>query len=65
MSLCSLPPHAAGPDRELYDAERVHTRVEDSPEGRPTEAELSPTPRVVALPRVGPLHQRYTWAKAA
>jgi transposase InsO family protein len=48
-----------------YDAERVHTRLGDSPEGRPIETRPSPAARVVALPRVGDLHHRYVWAKAA
>ena len=48
-----------------YNAERVHTRLGDSPEGRPTETRPSPTARVVGLPRVGDLHHRYVWAEAA
>ena len=48
-----------------YNGERVHTRLGDSPDGRPIEARPSPTARVVGLPRVGGLHHRYVWAKAA
>ena len=48
-----------------YNAEWVHTRLGDSPDGRPPETRPSPTARVVGLPRVGGLHHRYAWAKAA
>jgi hypothetical protein len=48
-----------------YNAERVHTCREDSPDGRPSEARPSPSARVAALPRVGGLHHRYAWCKAA
>ena len=48
-----------------YNAERVHTGLGDSPDGRPIEPRPSPTARVLALPRVGGLHHRYVWAKAA
>jgi transposase InsO family protein len=48
-----------------YNAERVHTRLADSPEGRPTETRPSPAARVVGVPRVGGLHHRYVWAEAA
>jgi putative transposase len=48
-----------------YNADRVHTRLEDSPDGRSSEARPSPSARVVALPRVGGLHHRYAWCKAA
>jgi transposase InsO family protein len=50
---------------DYYNAERVHTRLEDSPDGRPCEARISPSARVVALPRVGGLHHRYVWCEAA
>jgi transposase InsO family protein len=46
-------------------AERVHTRLGDSTQGRPIETRPSPAARVVSLPRVGGLHHRYVWAKAA
>ena len=48
-----------------YNAERVHTGLGDSPDGRPIEPRPSPTARVLALPRVGGLHHRYVWAEAA
>jgi transposase InsO family protein len=48
-----------------YNAERVHTRLEDSPDGRPIEPRPSPAASVVGLPRVGGLHHRYVWAEAA
>jgi len=48
-----------------YNGERVHTRLGNSPEGRPTETRPSPAASVVGLPRVGGLHHRYAWAKAA
>jgi hypothetical protein len=48
-----------------YNAERGHTRLGDSPEGRPIETRPSPAASVVGLPRVGGLHHRYVWAKAA
>jgi hypothetical protein len=48
-----------------YNAERIHTRLRDSPEGRPLQARPSPDARVVGLPRVGGLHHRYLWQEAA
>ena len=48
-----------------YNDERVHTRLGDSPVGRPTENRPSSDAQVVALPRVGGLHHRYTWRQAA
>jgi transposase InsO family protein len=48
-----------------YNAERVHTVLGDSPNGRPIEARPSPAAKVVGLPRVGGLHHRYTWREAA
>jgi transposase InsO family protein len=48
-----------------YNADRVHTRLEDSPDGRPCEARPSPSATLVALPRVGGLHHRYAWRQAA
>ena len=48
-----------------YNTERVHTGLGDSPDGRSIEPRPSPTARVVAFPRVGGLHHRYVWAKAA
>jgi putative transposase len=49
-----------------YDnADRVHTRLEDSPMGRPTEHRTSSRAQVVGLPRVGGLNHRYEWQQAA
>jgi putative transposase len=48
-----------------YNTERVHTRLQDSPEGRPVESRPSSAARVVGLPRVGGLHHRYAWKAAA
>jgi hypothetical protein len=48
-----------------YNVERVHTVLGDSPHGRSSETRASPSAKVVALPRVGGLHHRYAWCKAA
>ena len=48
-----------------YNAERVPTRLGDSPTGRPTGSRPSPDAQVVGLPRVGGLHHRYVWREAA
>ena len=48
-----------------YNAERVHTRLADSPESRPTDTRPSLSASVVGLPRVGGLHHRYVWTDAA
>jgi len=48
-----------------YNAERVHTQLRDSPAGRPTGNRPSPDSQVVGLARVGDLHHRYVWRKAA
>ena len=48
-----------------YNTERVHTRLQDSPEGRPVESRPSSAAKVVGLPRVGGLHHRYVWKAAA
>jgi len=48
-----------------YNADRVHTSIQDSPEGRATEPRPSSSARVVGLPRVGGLHHRYVWKEAA
>ena len=50
---------------EDYNAERVHTRLTDSPLGRPAESRPSSHARVVGLPRVGSLHHRDVWRRAA
>ena len=48
-----------------YNADRVHTKLQDSPIGRPTECRPSPEARIVGLPRVGGLPHRYEWREAA
>jgi transposase InsO family protein len=48
-----------------YNTERVHTRLQDSPEGRPVESRPSADAKVAGLPRVGGLHHRYVWKTAA
>jgi len=50
---------------EYYNEERVHTCLRDSPNGRTSENQPSPNAKIVALPRVGGLHDRYTWREAA
>jgi len=48
-----------------YNADRVHTELQDSPTGRPTEHRPSPEAKVVGLPPVGGLHHRCKWQEAA
>ncbi len=48
-----------------YNEDRVHTCTRDTRSGRPPELRLSSTAQVIALPRVGGLQHRYTWAEAA
>ena len=50
---------------DYYNAERVHSTIGDSPEGRKLECRPSANAEVTALPRVGGLHHRYTWRDAA
>ena len=50
---------------EYYNAERVHTSISDAPAGRTPETKPSESARLVRLHRVGGLHGRYTWRKAA
>jgi hypothetical protein len=50
---------------EYYNTERVHTSIDDAPEGRVVETRSSDHARVIGLPRVGGLHHRYVWAEAA
>jgi transposase InsO family protein len=50
---------------DYYNADRVHTELQDSPMGRPTEHRPTPEAQVVGLPRVGGLHHRYEWREAA
>jgi transposase InsO family protein len=48
-----------------YNADRVHTSLEDSPTGRRIENRPALGAQVIALPRVGGLHHRYAWREAA
>ena len=50
---------------DYYNADRVHTELQDSPNGRPTEHRPSCGAQIVGLPRVGGLHHRYEWQEAA
>jgi putative transposase len=50
---------------DYYNAERVHTSIPDAPVGRPVGFRPSEHATVVGLPRVGGLHHRYRWRKAA
>jgi transposase InsO family protein len=48
-----------------YNTDRVHTSLQDAPEGRAVELRPSPNSNVVGLSRVGGLHHRYVWKEAA
>jgi hypothetical protein len=49
-----------------YNADRTHLGVgKDSPCGRPVEQRSGATTNVVSLARVGGLHHRYAWRRAA
>jgi transposase InsO family protein len=49
-----------------YNEDRTHLSVgKDSPFGRPVEERPTTPATVVGLPRVGGLHRRYTWHRAA
>ena len=48
-----------------YNTDRVHTSINDAPEGRAVEARPSSNAKVVGFPRVGGLHHRYAWQEAA
>jgi transposase InsO family protein len=50
---------------EYYNRDRVHTRLRDSPTGRPEVERPSPHAQIVGLPRLGGLHHRYAWSQAA
>jgi transposase InsO family protein len=50
---------------DYYNAERVHTSLEDAPAGRQVESRPSDRAKVVGFPRVGGLHHRYAWREAA
>ncbi len=48
-----------------YNTDRVHTSLQDAPEGRDIEYRPDQEAKVVGLRRVGGLHHRYSWRKAA
>jgi putative transposase len=48
-----------------YNTERVHTVIRDAPDGRTIQTRPSSDAKVIGLPRVGGLHRRYIWQKAA
>lgn len=49
-----------------YHHDRTHLGLgKDSPRGRPVEPRPAPAATVVSLPRVGGLHRRYAWRRAA
>ncbi len=49
-----------------HNGDRLHCTLDgDSPHGRAIEPRPSPTARIVALPRLGGLHHKYRWRKAA
>jgi transposase InsO family protein len=50
---------------DYYNAERVHTSIEDSPFGRPVEIRSSTDAKVIGFPRAGGLHHRYAWREAS
>jgi len=50
---------------QYYNKDRVHTRLRDSPAGRPTENRPSSDAQIFGFPRVGGLHHRYAWREAA
>lgn len=49
-----------------YHEDRTHLGLgKETPLSRPTSNRASPTSRLIELPRVGGLHHRYEWSKAA
>ncbi len=49
-----------------YHADRIHDSLEkDAPATRPVSFKPSPSARLVSFPRIGGLHHRYDWQKAA
>ena len=51
---------------DYYHDDRLHDSLEkDSPSRRPVEAKPDGNGEVIALDRVGGLHHRYTWRRAA
>lgn len=61
--------HLAGIFRsylEYYNKDRTHLGLDkETPLGRLTSERASPSARLVELPRVGGLHRRYEWSRAA
>ena len=50
---------------DYYNADRVHTVLQDSPIGRPTQRRPSSKAKVIGIPKVGSLHHRYEWQNPA
>jgi len=50
---------------DYYNRERVHTSIGDSPKGRPARGRPSFRAKVIAAPRAGGLHHRYSWVEVA
>jgi len=50
---------------EYYNHDRVHTRLRDSPRGRPVERRTASSAEAIGRPRLGGLHHRYGWSQAA
>jgi transposase InsO family protein len=49
-----------------YHQDRTHLGiVKETPSGRPVESQPSLSATIVSLPRVGGLHRRYSWRRAA
>jgi transposase InsO family protein len=49
-----------------HNADRIHDGLnKDAPNGRPVEQRPSPAASIVAQPRLGGFHHRYTWSVAA
>ena len=49
-----------------HQEDRVHDSLsKDTPSGRPIESRPATDPSLIALPRLGGLHHRYTWRQAA
>ena len=50
---------------DYYNAERVHTSLQDAPVGRRMEIRPSHRAKVIGFPRIGGLHYRYSWREAS
>jgi transposase InsO family protein len=51
---------------DYYHEDRCHLSLKkDPPEPRSVQRRVSPSARVIALPRVGGIHHRYEWRDAA